>query len=226
MNTVLHFFLSVLLLTGCSKENDGDVDTNIDMTAYYIPCKTTYRIAGNSFQMASAFTFKPLAQGALFYPGGGNEAFEYQLRDGRLNLTNGNLSWRLENESISDFTTSNTNFSVTEYELVKLPDTDAFTGKDFMVNGTVTSVNHQNGNGSNVPLQEFNGLRFANGKFFVRRTGGETEMGNYTLQNNGIATARTGGAGTLWLFVIDGGTLHFSSAYQDRTQFASFGELR
>ncbi len=215
--------LLVLIHVGCKKDkNTDEEDIKMDLTGYYIPCKTTYNIAGKRFQMASAYHFKPLAQGSLFYPGG-YETFEYQFKDDRLSITTGEVSWHMQNEMLSDFTSRNPNFLTTDYRLVKAPETNAFENKRFDVSPAAISVDHQNGNSSDVPIGEFSGLRFSKDKFFMRRTGGETEMGSYTLQNNGIATARTGAAGTLWLFVFNDDVLYFSCVYQDKTQYGTLG---
>lgn len=201
---------SVLLLITCSackKDKNDPVADNFDPTKYYI---TGEGVDGMSTSFA--WTFKPNAVAYLTAFGGSQDAtLTYKYKDGVLEA--GSTTFTIVNNAI----TASNNALYRSYYLQKIPDADAFAGKTFK--GMVATNGVANGKSCLIKYTTA-------GKFTVSIDGfGQTGNGaDYTLLNNGIATANTGNEGRLHLMSIGDGKLYYSQS-NPSTKIHYFGIL-
>lgn len=188
----------LLLLLGflsCKKDKIADQDS-FDPTKYYITGE-----GFNDYNTSYALIFQQPAK-AIFIGSGGevNSISNFSYEDGILYVADKSFSFTIVNNKIS----TSTHPYLISYHLQKIPDADAFAGKTF--SGTVTR------NGVNVGMSCQ--LKFNTNQMFTVKIDGflqtPTYGSDYTLQNNGIATAYTGNEGRLHLMSIADGKLYYS----------------
>lgn len=193
---------TLLILTGilfvfasCKKDKIADPD-NFDPTKYYITGEGI-----SEYNTSYALIFQQPAK-AIFIGEGGkvSNISNFTYKDGTLYLADKSFSFTIVNNEIS----TSTHPYLSSYHLQKIPDTDAFAGKTFK--GTVT----KNGVNIGVSCQ----LKFLADQMFTVKIDGFLQTpsygSDYTLQNNGIATANTGNEGRLHLMTIADGKLYYS----------------
>lgn len=192
----LFIMLCVLFVLGsCQKDKTADLDS-FDPTQYYITGEGI-----NDYNTTYALIFQQPAQ-VLFIGNGGkvNSISNFSYKDGVLYMADKSFSFTITNNKISTSTHPN----LISYHLQKIPDADAFAGKTF--SGTVT----RNGVNVGVSCQ----LKFNTNRMFTVKIDGflqtPTYGADYTLHNNGIATANTGNEGRLHLMSIVDGNLYYS----------------
>jgi len=186
-------FSVLFLFSACKKDKDNSVADNFDPTKYYFTGE-----AADGMSTSYAWTFKPNAVAYLTAFGGSQDAtLTYTYKGGVLEV-GGNKFTILDNAI-----TATDNPRYKSYHLQKIPDADAFAGKIFK--GTVATNGVNNGKSCLIKFT-------ATGKFTVSIDGfGQTGSGaDYTLINNGIATANTGSEGRRHLMSIGGGQLYYS----------------
>lgn len=192
--------LSVLaVFASCKKDKEANPEDSFDPTKYYITGEGADKGADN-YSTSYAIILKPNAMGHFTAFGGNHGAtFNYTYQDGTLKAENIDVNFTIVNNTI----TSTSNPQYKTYYLQKIPDADAFAGKTFR--GTVATNGLVNGKSC---LIKFTTAK----KFTVSIDGfGQTGTGaDYTLQNNGVATATTGNEGRLHLMSFADGKLYYS----------------
>lgn len=187
--------LGLLLSFAACKKETKTATAIFDPTQYYITGEGI-----DNYATSYAFIFKPNAMAYMVSWGGKqNAVLNYTYEAGTLAIGSNSFIFFILNHKI----TSSNNPNVSAYHLEKIPDTDAFSGKTFK--GTVATNGLANGKSCLV--------RFTtSGKFTVSIDGfAQTGTGaDYTLQNNGVATANTGNEGRLHLMSIGEGKLYYS----------------
>lgn len=196
-------FSVLLVLASCKKDKDvGKDDDKIDFTKYYITGEYDAYGTRNGY----VFTFGTLNK-ASYYSVGQSLSGSYAYADGNLSiLQSNNVTY---NYSISNGVITSSNIpSTISYHLQKIPDADAFAGKNFK--GTVATNGLANGKSCLIKFTTA-------GKFTVSIDGfAQTGTGaDYTLQNNGVATANTGNEGRLHLMTLADGKLYYSQSTQN-----------
>jgi len=195
-------FSVLFVFASCKKDKAGEKDGNtIDFTKYYITGEYDAYGTRNSY----VFTFGALMK-ASYYSVGQSISGSYAYTDGNLSIHQSNnvtCNYSLSNGVI----TSSSIPSTISYYLQKIPDADAFAGKNFK--GTVATNGLANGKSCLIKFT-------SEGKFTVSIDGfGQTGNGAaYTLQNNGVATANTGYEGRLHLMTLADGKLYYSQSYE------------
>lgn len=192
---LLMMIAMLFVLGSCKKDKPADLDS-FDPTKYYITGEGI-----TNYNTSYVLIFEQPAK-AVFIGSGGkvSSISNFSYKDGILYLADGSFSFTILNNRIS----TGSHPYLTSFHLQKIPDSDAFAGKKF--SGTVT----RNGVNVGVSCQ----LKFtANGMFTVKIDGflqTPSYGSDYTLQNNGIATANTGNEGRLHLMSIADGKLYYS----------------
>lgn len=188
--------ISLLLASAsCKKDKVPTGPENLDLTKYYITGEGMSPYATSYILM-----FQPNAQCYFTGKGGAvSNNLEYVYQNNTLNIANGHLTFTISGSEIISINKPDVYRS---YHLERIPDTDAFAGKTFR--GTVATNGLDNGKSCLI--------KFTTGRFTVSIDGfGQTGSGeDYTLQNNGIATATTGNEGRLHLMSIGQGKLYYS----------------
>jgi len=190
--------LSVLaVFASCKKDKEAKPEDNFDPTKYYITGEEA-SIGGGSSPTSYVYCFFANAKTYSTSQGGYNsDNPNYTYTDGVIKI--GNLTFTIANNAV----TSCSNASYRSYHLQKIPDADSFAGKTFK--GTVATNGLANGKSCLIKYT-------TDKKFTVSIDGfGQTGTGAaYILQNNGVATARTGNEGRLHLMTIGDGKLYYS----------------
>lgn len=202
MKSLKNIFTKTLIIfsvwavfASCKKDKDATNEDSFDPTQYYITGEGV-----GSYSTSYAIVLKPNAVGHFSARGGiQNASFNYIYKDGALKADNIGVTFTIVNNSV----TSSSNPNYKSSYLQKIPDADAFSGKTFR--GTVATNGLVNGKSC---LIKFTTAK----KFTVSIDGfGQTGTGaDYTLQNNGVATANTGNEGRLHLMSIADGKLYYS----------------
>ncbi|SOD14231.1 hypothetical protein [Pedobacter xixiisoli] len=183
--------------TACKKDRSTQLEDSFDPTKYYITGEEA-SIGGGSSPTSYVYCFFANAKTYTTSQGGYNsDNPNYTYTDGVIKI--GSLTFTIAN----DVVTSCNNANYRSYHLQKIPDADAFAGKTFK--GTVATNGLANGKSCLIKYT-------TDKKFTVSIDGfGQTGTGaDYTLQNNGVATARTGNEGRLHLMTIGDGKLYYS----------------
>ena len=189
-------FSVLFVLASCKKDKDAENERgNIDFTKYYI----TGEYVTNGMSSSYAYVFGALVKSNLLAAGGKiSESGSYAYADGTLTINQTN-TFSIANGSV----TGNNNPDIKTYYLQKIPDTDAFAGKTFR--GTAAT--------NGVDIGKSCLIKFTTAKTFSVSIDGFGQTGtgaDYTLQNNGVATANTGNEGKLHLMTMANGKLYYS----------------
>ncbi|ANI89962.1 hypothetical protein A9P82_12095 [Arachidicoccus ginsenosidimutans] len=209
--------LFLLLLASCSKKDNpsGNADSGkTDMTKYYIVSNQSF----NGIMFPAALIFNSNAQGVYFKQYNSSN-FEYKVQNGllQINFGDANLSWKLDNETLSDCSSN----LFTDYTLEKIPDSDPFAGNIYT--GTEYSANLSTSDVNKVPAIS-NILAFKSGQFTLTVISQQgipsTISGDYTKEVYGVATANVGGE--VWRFYIQQGKLLFT-CYNANAEVVDFG---
>ena len=193
--------LSLLaVFASCKKDKEAKPEDNFDPTKYYITGEGADKGADN-YSTSYAIILKPKAMGYFTAWGGSYEgSFNYKYENGTLKCDDIGVAFTIVNNAIT--ATSNPQYK--SFHLQKIPDADAFAGKTFR--GTVAKNGVNNGVSCQIQYT-------TNGKFILQIDGFLQTVAagdDYTLQNNGIATANTGNEGRLHLMTIADGKLYYS----------------
>ena len=198
---MLIMFCVLFAFAACKKDkNPENPDNSIDFTKYYI----TGEYKSGSIRNGYYFSFSPLMKASTFTVTSSNSG-SYAYADGVL---------RINTVQIYGFNIANgviTNIDVPElitYHLQKIPDANAFAGKTFK--GTVATNGLANGKSCLI--------KYTTDKKFTVSIDGFAQTGtgaDYTLQNNGVATANTGNEGRLHLMTLADGKLYYSQSTQN-----------
>lgn len=191
---VLIFLSAVILLNSCKKNKDVDMDgKNFDITQHYI----TGSYLSDGITSSYVYGFKTLAKAyTIFYAGLGVDASDYKYENGVLNIDG--VIFNISNGAIK----SSNDARFKSYNLQKIPTTDAFANKTFK--RTIAT--------NGVDVGKSCVIKFTNGKFMLS-IDGLAQLGTgaeYTLQNNGVATANTGLEGSLHLMSIVDNKMYYS----------------
>lgn len=195
-SATLIIMMGVLFVLGSCKKNQTVDPDSFDPTKYYVTGEGV-----TNHNTTYALIFQHPAK-VLFIGDGGkiSSITNFSYKDGILYMADESFSFTIVNNKIS---TSN-HPNLISYHLQKIPDADAFAGKTF--SGTVS----RNGVNAGVSCQ----LKFNADKMFTVKIDGflqtPTYGSDYTLQNNGIATANTGNEGRLHLMSMADGKLYYS----------------
>lgn len=202
MKSLKHIFTRTLFIfsvwavfASCKKDKDATNEDVFDPTQYYITGEGV-----DSYSTSYAIVLKPNALGHFSARGGiQNASFNYIYEGGALKAENIGVAFTIVNGAV----TSSSNPNYKSYYLQKIPDADAFSGRNFR--GTVATNGLVNGKTCSI--------KFTAAKKFTVSIDGFGQTGNgadYTLQNNGVATANTGNEGRLHLMSIANGKLYYS----------------
>lgn len=202
LSKTLLMFSVIFVFASCKKDKETENEANdIDFTKYYI----TGEYDSYSIRNGYVYTFGTLMKVNSSSVGSSNSG-SYMYADGSLRITHANnqsYKFKIANGIITscDFP------GIITYHLQKIPDADAFAGKNFK--GTVATNGLANGKSCLIKFTTA-------GKFTVSIDGfGQTGTGaDYTLQNNGVATAKTGNEGRLHLMTLADGKLYYSQSTQ------------
>ncbi|SOD14229.1 hypothetical protein [Pedobacter xixiisoli] len=199
----LLIFSALFVLASCKKDKAVEKDDDkIDFTKYYITGEYETYGTRNGY----VYTFGTLMKVTSSSVGSSNSG-SYTYTDGNLRITHeNNQSYTLK--IANGVITSSDAPALITYHLQKIPDADAFAGKNFK--GTVATNGLANGKSCLIKFTTA-------GKFTVSIDGfGQTGNGaDYTLQNNGVATANTGNEGRLHLMTLADGKLYYSQSTQN-----------
>lgn len=203
----LLLFSVLLVLSSCKKDKEAKPKDSFDPTKYYITGE-----GADNYSTSYAIILKPNAMGYFTAWGGSQDGnFNYKYENGTLKCEDLGVAFTIVNDAI----TSTTNPNYKSFHLQKIPDADAFSGKTFR--GTVATNGLVNGKSCLI--------KFTTAKKFTVSIDGFAQTGtgaDYTLQNNGVATANTGNEGRLHLMSIADGKLYYS---QDNGNTKYFGVL-
>ena len=193
---ILILLSAIVIFNSCKKNKDVDANgERFDLTQYYITGSYLMKGVTTSY----IYGFNTLARAYEIRFGGiVTNTASYQYNKGVLNVDD--FIFNISNGVI---TGSNAPNDFKSYHLQKIPSTDGFAGKTFK--GTV-AIN-------GVDLGKSCVIKFSNGKFTVS-VDGFAQVGtgaDYTLQNNGVATANTGLQGDLHLMSIVDNKMYYSS---------------
>lgn len=195
----LIIFAAVLVFASCKKDKEAKPEDNFDPTKYYITGE--YASTGGGTPATSyAYCFFTNAK-TYTTSFGGSESDNPNYTYANDIIKMGNLTFTLANNAV----TSCSDAAYRSYHLQKIPDADAFAGKTFR--GTVATNGLANGKSCLI--------KYTTDKKFTVSIDGFAQTGtgaDYTLQNNGLATARTGNEGRLHLMTIGGGKLYYSQS--------------
>jgi hypothetical protein len=191
----LIIFSVLLVFASCKKNKEANPEDSFDPTKYYITGE-----GADNYRTSYAIILKPNAMGHFTAFGGYHgTTFNYTYQDGTLKAENIDVNFTIVNNTI----TSTSNPQYKTYYLQKIPDTDAFAGKTFR--GTVATNGLVNGKSCSVKFTDTKKFTVSIDAFGQTGTGAD-----YTLQNNGVATANTGNEGRLHLMSIADGKLYYS----------------
>ncbi len=196
VKTLIVFCVS-LAFTACKKDKSNKPEDSFDPTKYYITGEYA-SLGGGSSPTSYVYCFFANAKTYTTSKGGSvSDNPNYTYTDGIIKM--GNLTFTVANNAVTNCSDG----SYRSYHLQKIPDADAFAGKTFK--GTVATNGLANGKSCLIKYT-------TDKKFTVSIDGfGQTGTGaDYTLQNNGVATARTGNDGRLHLMTIGDGKLYYS----------------
>lgn len=203
---LLIVYTALSVFPSCKKNNDFKKDDEkIDLTKYYI----TGEIVANAISTSYVYIFLPLAKKRYnsLIAGSIDDTGNYKYSDGL--LTTEDVTFNIVNGSIIKSSLPNLFKS---HHLQKIPDADAFAGK--MFKGTIAT------NGINIGKSCV--IKFTNTSKFTVSIDGFSQIGNgadYTLQNNGVATANTGLEGRLHLMTMSDGKLYYSQLINQTNYF-------
>lgn len=203
ITTVLMMMVTLLIFSSCKKDKNEDTDS-FDPTKYYVAGEG---MLNANLSTSYALIFKPNAQ-VVFIGNGGAiaENLSYTYQNGILKFGDG-FTFNIANNKI---TNSGLIGGLKTYILEKIPDDNAFASKIFR--GTVAKNGVNNGVSCQIQYT-------TNGKFILKIDGflqTDAAGDDYTLQNNGIATANTGNDGQLHLMTMADGKLYYSQNHANK----------
>jgi len=209
----LFFAVAICLflhLSSCKKDGDqieeDPQEETLDITKYYIVGK----LNSSGTKLPFIYTFDPNAK-ANSITVGFNTQSSYTFRDGILRMDYGGSAvntFKITNGQIESFTGVD---PIEGYKLLKLPETNQFTGQTFS-GGWITP-------GSN--LQFIAKFKFTGSQYGEASIGDPKIDEDYTLIKNVAATSNTGPNGILTFFVVNDGKLE--AARQNGSNTVSYG---